>query len=489
MNPQSVFMQIVTDSAAEIVDDIGPLQNLKEKEVIIAGGTGGQSGRTLTFKAREYTDTDQGFISEGGVDSGNTGAINYMAPNANFTSVRGTVGPMDEIPPTSRMSTPSLVKPFSDHEDMKRTIFSGIQDSHSIAIEHARCLPVMTGYDYSIAHRCDDRFAGTADAEGTVIELSPTVIVVRYKDHEVAYPLGRTFANSKGATYPHEVVTDLGMGDTVKKGDVVCYERHFFQRNYFNPRQVAYKVAVPTMVALTEGWFTFEDSSGVSQALAQKLTAGVTERKYVRVTYDQHISDLAKVGTQVDLDTPLCYIHRAETDHLSQAEQDFLAMASRDAPKAGMVGVIEAVNVYYNGDVAEYTDSLQKVIDADTKRRAKLAKEQRIKPQTGETQMGVRIGGNEMEPMSMIIEYYITTRATTGNGYKLVFSNQLKSTVGYTFEEIKSQDGVTVDALFGSRSVQKRIVVSAQLMGTLNAILANRSIHFGQRYKELKKAK
>lgn len=489
MNPNSVYMAIVTDSAAEIVDDINPIQNLKEKEVIIAGGTGGQSGRTLTAKGREYTETDQGFISEGGVDSGNTGAINYMTPNASFTSVRGTVGPASELPSTSRLSSAALIKPFADHEDMKRTIFSGIQDSHSIAIESAKCLPVMTGYDYAIAHRTDDRFAVAAPDKGKVIELTPTVIVVQYKDEEVAYPLGRTFANSKGAMYPHEVVTEFAVGDTVAKGDIVCYERHFFQRNYFNPKQVAYKISVPAMVALTEGWFTFEDSSGVSHDLGKRLSAGVTERKYIRVNYDQHISDLVKVGTKVDLDTPLCYIHEVDNANLTQSEKDFLSLASRSAPKAGMVGVVEKINVFYNGDTEEYSDSLQAVILADTKSRAKAAKELRQTPLDGATEVGVRVGGNEIEPMTMIIEVFITTTATTGNGYKLVFSNQLKSTVGYTFDGITTKDGIEVDALFGSRSVQARIVMSAKLMGTTNALLANRSKYFGQRYRELKASK
>lgn len=119
MKPHEVWVNIVQDPAAALVDDINPIQNLKQKEIITYGGRGGRSSRSMTADSRLYKESDIGFISEATVDSGDVAVITYMSPNANITSVRGTVKGYDRERDGSAsvLSTSALISPFSDRDD------------------------------------------------------------------------------------------------------------------------------------------------------------------------------------------------------------------------------------------------------------------------------------------------------------------------------------------------------------------------------------
>lgn len=119
MNPHEVWTRIVQDPAAALVDDINPIQNLKQKEIITYGGNGGRSSRSMTAEARLYKESDLGFISESTVDSGDVAVITYMSPNANITGVRGTVRTYDPSVDgsSSIVSTAALISPCADRDD------------------------------------------------------------------------------------------------------------------------------------------------------------------------------------------------------------------------------------------------------------------------------------------------------------------------------------------------------------------------------------
>ena len=70
------------------------------------------------------------------------------------------------------------------------------------------------------------------------------------------------------------------------------------------------------------------------------------------------------------------------------------------------------------------------------------------------------------------VRFYITVQTGTSAGDKLVFSNQLKSTIGEVMDyEMRTKDGEEIEAVFGFRSIAARIVSSASIMGTTNTLL------------------
>jgi hypothetical protein len=119
LNPHEVWVQITQDPACEMVNDINPIHNIKEKEVITFGGRGGRSDRSMVAKDRLFKESDLGFISEATVDSSQVAIITYVSPNANLTSVRGTVRSFDKKRDGSSaiFSTAALLAPAADRDD------------------------------------------------------------------------------------------------------------------------------------------------------------------------------------------------------------------------------------------------------------------------------------------------------------------------------------------------------------------------------------
>jgi len=126
MKPHDVWMTITQDPAAELVQEINPIHNAKEKEIITYGGRGGRSQRSMMAEHRLYRESDKGFISEATVDSGQVAIITYMPPNPKLTSTRGTLSSFDEETDgaSSIFSTSALISPCADRDDPKRVNIS-----------------------------------------------------------------------------------------------------------------------------------------------------------------------------------------------------------------------------------------------------------------------------------------------------------------------------------------------------------------------------
>lgn len=118
MNPHAVWTAISQDSSKLLVDEINPIENLKEIEAVTYSGTGGRTAETMMAKARLYSKKDMGIISEAGVDSGDVGVNIWTSANPNITSIFGTTKQLDgDYDPTKLFSTSTLLAPFADKED------------------------------------------------------------------------------------------------------------------------------------------------------------------------------------------------------------------------------------------------------------------------------------------------------------------------------------------------------------------------------------
>ena len=85
-----------------------------------------------------------------------------------------------------------------------------------------------------------------------------------------------------------------------------------------------------------------------------------------------------------------------------------------------------------------------------------------------------RIGEHALNNEQAVIVIYINREIPCGIGDKLVFGNQGKSTVGeILFGETKTEDGRTIDAIFGAKSFIDRIITSPFKNGLTNAYLVN----------------
>ena len=472
MKPHEVWTNIVQDPASAIVDDINPIQNLKQKEIITYGGRGGRSSRSMTAAARLYKETDIGFISESTVDSGDVAVITYMTPNANITSVRGTVRAFDKESDGSAsiISTSALLSPFADRDDPKRVNFIGIQQSHVISADGYRESPISTGYDLVIAHRVDEIFAVPATKSGEVVERTDTHLVIAYGDGTFDHlDLTTQYGVSAGSVYPQKQASTFQLGDKVNPGDIIKYNSGFFKPSKFEKRQVQWLAGVIARTALMEASYTLEDSSAIDDWLADQLGSEVTKVKTIVVRSDQHIRNLVKVGDSTDISSILCTIEdavTAEAGLFSDDDLDTLRMMGSATPLAATVGTVSKIEVFYHGDPDDMSDSLLELVSKQDKMRRKDAKRLSKPVVSGQVDQSLRIDGNGLELDHVAIKVYITHREGMGVGDKGVFANQLKTVIGHRLSGInETKSGSKINAIFGAKSIMDRIVSSALLIG------------------------
>lgn len=478
LNPRAVWMNILQDQTVMPTEESNPIHSLKEKEVVVFGGSGGRTGRSMTAKHRTFHPNGLGVVSEATVDSGDVATITYLTADPNYTSLRGTTrrikNPEKNI--TKMLSTSMLLAAASDRDDPKRVNFISVQNSQTTFSKGNKPMPVRTGYERVLAHRTDDLFAKTAEEEGVVEELSDKAVTIRYKSGEaISYEIGRKFGKWSGHVMPHDIATKLKQGQKVKKGDVIVYNTHYFTPDTLDPKQVVPRSGILARVVCWETPDTLDDASAISQRLGNELTTLDTHVRNIKVTFDQEIRNLIKVGEKVEHDSILCTIHTESGGNADIFDDDALSTLSAissNAPRAKMKGVVERIEVLYTGEPEEMSGSLRTITDKANSELRKLQKQLGRKGIEGKVEVGYRVDGQPLDVDTAVVRVYITGDVPMGVGDKCVFAHQMKSVVGRVMAGInQTEDGLDIDAYFGYYGLQKRIVLSADLIGTLNTIL------------------
>jgi hypothetical protein len=478
LNPYAIWKKISEDPVKIQVSEMNPIATLKESEAVTYGGVGGRSSLSMTKRTRGYHRNDMGTISEATVDSSDTGINVFTSADPKFTSVRGVSKRFNLEKPniTNLLSTSALLSPCSDTDDPRRTAFVSIQQTHAVACDGYHQLMVRTGYDAVIAHRLDEPYAYTAKQPGVVSNVTPTGIIVDYDNKErQGFQLGRTYGNAQGLTVAHSVVTPLKVGDRFEVGDPIIYNEGFFEPDFFNPKQICWKNAVNVRTVLWEASATHEDSSSISTTLASKLSTKITKVKTIVLRFDQAIGNMVEVGTHVTADSTLCVIQDSFTANsklFDEKSLDTLKMLSAQAPRAGTRGVVERIEVYYHGQKEDMSDSIAAIANKSDKEIHARAISAGKPVHTGKVDSGFRIEGNPLNLDTLAIKVYITHDVGAGVGDKAVFGNQLKSVVGDVMESpMFSEDNREIDAQFGAKSVEARIVNSPAKIGTTATLL------------------
>lgn len=479
LGPYDVWSRIMKDPAIKLVEDINPIQNLKESEIVTYSGEGGRSKDAMNKASRAYHHTDMGIVSEATVDSSDVGINAYLSANPDFTGLRGLPSAVrkDTLTPSKLISTSALLAPGSMHDDPKRVNFVSIQQSHTIATDGYKPALLRTGYEYVIGHRTSDMFCTTAKQDGKVVEVSDKGIIVEYKDGtRSGVQLGRVFGKAEGSVYPHDITTDLAVGKAIKKGTVIAYNKGFFERDYLDPTQVTLKNAMVVKTAFYESNQTHEDSSSIARELSNQLRARTTKIKSYTVNFSQNLLDVVKVGSELHPRDILMLIEDEITSGQGGGfdEQSLrtLSKLSKQAPKSGYLGVLDKIEVFYHGDKVDMSPSLRALVDKSDKALIESCKASGKTPITGQVNSDYRVEGVPLVLDKAEVRFYITVQTDTGVGDKVVFANQLKSVIGEVMDySMHTDTGEKVLAVFGMRSIYARVVTSPILIATTNTLL------------------
>lgn len=478
INPKAVWMDILQDATVKPAEQLNPIINLKEKELVTYTGDGGRSARSMTAPSRVYHPNDIGVVSEATVDSGSVAINSYLSANPSFTDTMGLVEKVDvkKASSTQLLSTSAVLSPGATADDPKRTNFISIQHSHGVAGEGYQVMPVTTGYEQVLAHRTDEMFAYASKEDGKVVELSDKHLTIEYakSKERVAIEIGTTYGIYNGSHVPQRIVTDLTKGQTFKAGHILTWNSGYFERNYHDPRQVMWKAGALINVALMESVDTLEDACAISEDLGERIATEFTTVRNVTVDFDQNVSNLVKIGDAVDLETILCTLEDSlisENKQFSGDALDSLRTLGAINPKAKVKGVVERIEVLYNGVSSEMSKTLKTITNKADKERAERTKRLGTDDATtGQLSEPINIEGRRLTRDKAVIKVYITKTLGAGVGEKGVLGNQLKTIISRVMTgRNETESGEPLDMLFGRQSIANRIVLSPDRIGTLSS--------------------
>lgn len=350
-----------------------------------------------------------------------------------------------------------------------------IQQAHTIACRDYHQPMVRTGYEYVVPNRTSELFAYNAKQDGKIVSLDTKGIVVQYADgSQKGVELGRIYGKAEGSVYPHNVVTDLKVGDKVIKGDNIAYNSGFFERDMLDPKRVVMKNSMVIKVALQETNQTHEDSCAISGRVSGMTTASTTKMKSVTVSFKQNLHSVASFGQEIKPNDILMVLEDeiTSTGQFDEASLAVLADLSKQAIKSKYDGVLDRIEVYYHGSKEDMSPSLKALSDKSDKALAAVCKATNTSVITGEVNDEYRVGGTRLGLDKAEIKLYITINTASSVGDKVVFANQMKSVIGEVMDyDVHTESGERVDAIFGFRSIMARVVNSPFIIGTTTTLL------------------
>lgn len=485
MKPTAVWNSLTDDAAISPVNDCNPIADLRASEAVTYIGAGGRSKRSMVARTRKYHKNDKGVVSEATVDSGDVGINVYMTANPRIVSTRGLAiaGTTDEekLEPANMVSTSAMLSPGADIDDPKRVNFIGIQHGSGIGAVGYRTMPYSTGYEQVIAHRAGKKFAYAATGKGVVTSIKSNVMRITYEDGTVdAVEIGRVFTSGEGHTYPNDLVATVKAGDKVEKGDVLVYNNAFFEPSPFGKRQVSYRHGVPVRVALFESVNTLEDSSVITPRVSEAMKAHETDIRDIVIDFKTTVHQLVQEGEEVEPDDILCTMEDPSSEAanlFSEETVESLQLLVDKSPKAKLHGVVDRVEILYNGDLEDMSPTLRKLVEESDRRLRARMRELGEPIEGGRVDESLRIKNQPLQVDTLVIRVYISHGRAAYAGDKGVLGNQMKSVFGQVHHgELETESGVQLDMYFSDKSIEDRIVRSARKAGMMNGLL----IHIGK---------
>ena len=475
INPDAVTMRIITDTSVNLVEEVGPVHQVKDQEELTFGGTGGRSEITVTQSARIQLPSYKGRVSEANKDSGKVGFTTYTTSDPLIADYRGNMDLHSNATYTGLLSVTGNLSPSITKDDAKRQIFVSTQWSQAVSAKNYTWGITRTGYDSIIAHRTSELYSKVAKDEGKVTAVEDDQLVVTYADGSTdTYPLGLVIGEASGEYHRHTRVTDLKVGDRFRKGDILGWDDEWFARDPFNPGQAVLKTAQMVRIAMLEDQDTFEDSIAISRDLAEESVTPFLNPVPFTMLVNQSILMRVKVGDEIDYDAILCEI---EDSHVLSdvADEDPSSNINRlgiRQIRSKNHGKVIHIDVKYNSPLEEMSDTVKKLVKEGDRRRKRFMETEGKTPVTGGVNANLKVAKPVIPPGLVAITIMIESLDVSTTADKFVLGNQMKATTGYVMPyPIYTADGRRVDVKTSFKGMLNRMVCSLRDEAASNELM------------------
>jgi len=475
VDPFVPWRLINEDSASVLVDDINPIMTIKQKEDTTYLGWLGRKKESMARQTREFHPSDIGVISESSKDSGDVGITAYMTADPVINSVRGIKEniPVDKMSWANILSTASMLEPFITKDDPKRVTYANIMQSHVVPIKDRKMFPIRTGYETIIPYRSETKYADYAKEDGVVEKVGKNNVKVKYKSGKIDTFTFKDW-NSKeesGTSFKHHMAVNVKEKQKVKKGDIIYYDITYFEPDPFEPNVVMYRPGTFIKVAFNETMETHEDATLISERLSKTLMTEYVKSRSIVLDTDVNIKDFKKIGDNVTPNTPLFLLTSKiiGDDKIDKKTLDLMQAFIKDSPKAKYQGTVTKIEVRYNDNKSNMSNSVKKLVEYA---EANMINLDTGKKYPGKVDQSYSVNGKSLEEGKIEIKYYLELSERMKTGDKAIIGHQLKTTVTNVNQHpILTESNEEIDMLFSLRGVYARIVNSAFYMGTTATLL------------------
>lgn len=376
MKQSAIIDAILLDNTG---GDLSILNALGEKEAYDQATYKGLSGmnndRSYSLDKRGYS---KSMINVLGMSTGfaNTVGINrQLTINSNVDTVRGFI----KLPKEEEMNSvnslcmsEALTPMGTTRDDPFRSAMTYIQTTkHGMRTKKSDPLLVTNGADEALPYLISDIFAHKAKKNGTILEVTDDYIIVKYgeNDHEYINLKEEVEKNSSAGFYVNlKLDTDLKVGDKVKEGDIIAYDKSSFATTTGINNNPAYKIGTLACCALLDTSEGFEDSTIISEDLANAMSNDVIVEVEKTFNKNTNIYNMVNIGDPIEEGDTLLVIQNAyDEDDANKLlkklvdDPDEISDLGRIPIKSKVTGVVQDIKVYRTVEMEELSESLQKL--------------------------------------------------------------------------------------------------------------------------------
>jgi hypothetical protein len=512
ISEEEVLKQINKSFVTANYDSTNPLNELRERSSITYKGPKGiNQNRAFTLDKRGQTRSTVGTIGISSIDKGNVGIVKQLTINPRIINTLGfidspeTDSDVKKIPTSSLMTAEESMLPFVNCDDPKRIGFASGQTKHVIPAEHFTPQVIGTGFEQSIIYKIGDDFGYKAKKDGQILAIhhDDKFVIIKYQDGTTArVDYGERYHRNSDFFLSNNLELAVKEGDLIKKGELITYNKDFFKKHM---GRLMYSQGIVSRIAITEGEVTEEDSSAISQRLANKLNSTVIKRKQIVLGVNSNIIRSVERGEHVIYGDPLLVFEDQKDNEsdisllsiLGESNEKVLDSISRHKSTSDYTGEVIDIKMYWTVPpelmsescavfVKKYIRSLNKQIQfeekvANTRSRKKI-----------ETQVSVpirdRINGMELpRDGGILVEYFIKHSSGKRGGDKLTVNSSLKTIICQVFPDNLAPRRLQgrfrqIDMIFSFIGVNARMVSSVWFSGFTAKIIVEQGKKFAEEF-------
>lgn len=503
-----VINDIFNSQVLEEYSTLNPIFEMDRMRSTSYKGPGGCNvDRAFSIEKRAYNESMLGILAQSSPISSNIGISRILSLNPNITSLRGYINPgsqkdIDKLDMTNMLSGAEMLVPMTaTHDDAQRVSMASTQSRHTISTMDSDYPLFGYGTDRTLAKLISNRFAYKAKEDGTILEINENLgyIMVEYKSgkRDIIDISNRQALNTGSGFYINNKLSPVfeQIGKKFKANDVLAINKDFFRYDPISG-DVIYTSGPLVRVAVIHGSCVYEDSTLVTERLAERLSSYITEKKDICIGKNSNIYSIAKIGDEVKVGDPLLVFDESYNDDylnkllakMNENDKDDIINAGKTPIKSKYNGKVIDVKIYYTVPKNELSETLQKVVNSyekPIKERLKNFSNNNIEIKdlvslnelpTETKPINGKIKGVKMNDNEVLIEFYIQTVDKFSPGDKITYSTALKGINQSLIPEGKepylaSDPNEKIDAFMSVSGYYSRMTNSFALSLGLNNVL------------------